>query len=303
MSTGHYVRLDGRGIITVAGKDRLAFLQGLVTNDVAACGADHAIWAALLTPQGKFLHDFFMTDHDGIFWLDCEAGRLMDLGQRLRRYKLRAEIDLNIGQNVAAYVLPDGDPALFGLPGTAGAAKTIPGGVIYVDPRLATVGLRAVGDPVKLELFFRDSGLEQGGLDQYERARIGLGLPDGSRDMSVEKATLLENGFEELGGVDFQKGCYMGQELTARMKYRGLVKKRLLPFEAEDDLFEEVDVIMADGREIAEIRSRAGRNGLALVRLDRWREAMASGKQLEADKVAVRLIPQSWMRLPEEKQD
>ena len=300
MSSGQFVRLEERGIVTVAGPDRLEFLQGLVTNDVEKAGPGRALWAALLTPQGKYLHDFFLTDHDAVFSLDCEAGRLMDLGQRLRKYKLRADIELNIGQGLAVYALLDADPALFGLDDSPGAAAGFAGGTVYVDPRLADIGLRAVGNPEALEAAFAEMGLQAGGRLAYDDRRISLGLPDGSHDMTVEKATLLENGFSELQGVDWQKGCYMGQELTARMRYRGLVKKRLMPFRFDGALPEDTDRIEAGGREIGEIRTRSANRGLALVRLDRWRDAVTKGLALAVGTVPVIVEQPDWMQLPPE---
>ena len=227
----------------------------------------------------------------------------MDLGQRLRKYKLRADVTLDIGRDLAVYVLLDADPALFGLSGEVGTTTAWAGGQVMIDPRHAGIGLRAVGRPEELEAGFAGLGLLPGDPADYEQRRMRLGLPDGSRDMAVEKATLLENGFAELHGVDWQKGCYMGQELTARMKYRGLVKKRLMPFRFDGTLPEGADRIDADGREIAEILSVSGAIGLGLVRLERWRDALLRGSELLIGSVPVTIDQPDWMQLPGEKTD
>ena len=303
MSQGGYILLEDRGVITLTGKDRIEFLQGLVSADISKLSDDHGLWSALLTAQGKFLHEFFLAAKSETIWLDCESDRLMDLGQRLRRYKLRSEIDLGIGQDLGAFALPDVDPALFRLSGDRGAARGFAGGVVFVDPRLPEMGLRAIGPRTEMVAEFENLGLTTGLHEDYDRRRIHLGLPDGSKDMIVEKATLLENGFDELEGVDWNKGCYMGQELTARMRYRGLVKKRLLPFHFSSAQPLQGDQIQANGKEVAEIRSQMQGEGLALVRLDRWRAALEDAVPLMIGDVEVTIDVPNWMTLPEPKSD
>lgn len=290
MAERHYVILEDRGLVTVGGPDRAAFLQGIVSNDVTRVAPDHAIWAALLTPQGKYLHDFFIAEIGAQFYLDCEAGRLMDLGRRLSRYKLRARVDLGIGQDFLVAALPGADArAAMGLPEELGAARGIAGGVVFVDPRLAAVGARAVLPRKSAETVLRDHGFVPVERDAYDRLRLSLGLSDGSRDLVVEKSILLESNFEELHGVDWKKGCYMGQELTARTKYRGLVKKRLMPVEIEGEAPPPGTPIMLGEKEVGEMRSSLDGRGLALLRLEPM-EQVARGKgELRAG--GARIVP------------
>jgi len=140
MTEAGYVLLDARGLVTVGGADAAEFLQGLISNDIRQVSAERAMWAALLTPQGKYLHDFFVTLIDGVYHLDCEKLRLMDLGQRLSRYKLRAKIDLGIADGHVVAALPgEGALTMLGLPAEPGTAREVEGGIVYFDPRLAAV--------------------------------------------------------------------------------------------------------------------------------------------------------------------
>jgi folate-binding protein YgfZ len=264
-----YTLLQDRGIVTVGGADRVEFLQGLVSNDIARVGVELAVWAAYLTPQGKYLHDFFVVELDGAFGLDCEAARLMDLGQRLHRHKLRAKIDLGIGDSWAVAAL-FGDDALsaLDLPAEPGAARALAGGVVYVDPRLAAAGARAVLPKDRAESVLRDLGFAAADPAAYDGMRLELGLSDGSRDMIVEKSVLLEGNFDELHGVDWQKGCYMGQELTARTKYRGLLKRRLVPVRLDGPAPEPGTPVLSDGRDVGEMRSSRDGRGLAILRIE-----------------------------------
>ena len=185
---------------------------------------------------------------------------------------------------VAAVFGPDAGAAL-GLEARAGVTAPFAGGVAFVDPRLADAGARAILPRSGAASAF--AGLPAATAADYDRRRLDLGLPDGSRDMKVEKATLLENGFEELNGVDFEKGCYLGQEVTARTKYRGLVKKRLMPVAIDGPTPAAGTPVRAGGREVGEMRSAADGRGLALIRLD----ALGEGAPPELAAGEARLLP------------
>ena len=275
--------LGDRAVLEIAGEDRRAFLQGLVSNDVEKVAPDRAIYAALLTAQGKYLHDFFIAEIGDAFLIDAEAARLADLKRRLGLYRLRAKVTL--GENGDRYIVAAafGSDALnlLDLPAEPGAAVPFAGGIAYVDPRLPELGARlllrrgAGLAPLQSAGFRIDDGTE------YDRLRLSLGIPDGSRDLAVEKAILLESGFEELNGIDWQKGCYIGQELTARTKYRALIKKRLMPVVIDGPLPAPGTLVMLGDQEAGEMRSGRDGLGLALLRLEAVAEASA-GKPLTA---------------------
>lgn len=290
-----YVELSERGVLAVSGPDARTFLQGLVSNDVQRVSPTRAVYAALLTAQGRYLHDFFVAEVAGVLCLDCEAARRDDLLRRLKIYKLRSKVTLeDATQRFAVAAMPGADaPSALGLASEPGAAKETAGGAVYTDPRLAAIGARAILPRESISLTLSSAGFSPGTLSDYETLRLKLGLPDGSRDLVVEKSLLLENGFDELNGVDWKKGCYVGQELTARTKYRGLVKKRLLPVRIEGPPPAPGTEIKAGGDEAGEMRSGNGGLGLALLRLGQI------DKELTAGSAKVKPAKPDWLRLPE----
>jgi len=262
------IDLPDRGLLMVGGADRTGFLQGLVTNDVERVAPDRAVYAALLTAQGRFLHDFLIAALGEGLLLDAEAARLDDLRRRLTIYRLRAKVTIASMLDLAVVALiGETAAAALGLPPEAGAARPLAGGVVLVDPRHHALGARAIlprGDLGALDAL----GFAPGDPADYERLRLRLGVPDGSRDMEVERALILEHGFEGLNGVDWRKGCYVGQEVTARMHYRTLVKKRLLPVTVQGPLPAAGTAVTRAGQEIGEIRSGFDGAALALLRAD-----------------------------------
>jgi folate-binding protein YgfZ len=250
-------------VLRVTGADRVTFLNGLVSNDVAEAAPGRAVWAALLTPQGKWFSDFFISaDADALF-LDVEAAHAEAVTQKLTRFRLRANVDIAPSE-LSVFVAWGG-----------GAAGLTP------DPRLPEAGYRILAENFATNAAF----------EAWDEHRLALGLPDGSRDLEQGQTILLEAGFDELNGISWTKGCYMGQELTARTRYRGLIKKRLLPVQATTPLGPPGMPVMQDGREVGTLRSVLGNQGLALLRLD------ALEKKLEADGVALEVRVPDWARL------
>ncbi len=291
-----------RSILTVAGEDRQAFLQGLVSNDVRRAGPDQAIYAAFLTPQGKFLHDLFIAEIDGRLAIDCEAARRADLLKRLTMFKLRSKVAIADADADWTSAVLFGAAALdrLGLAGRpAGAATAFAGGIAFVDPRLAALGARAILPRASAAASLGAAGFAPGSAEAYDRLRLSQGVADGSRDLLPEKAILLENGFDELNGVDWQKGCYLGQELTARTKYRGLVRKRLLPVAIDGGAPAFGTPLMLGDQEAGEMRSAAadGSQGLAMIRIEHLARARTEGLQAGGARLTPRLP--DWVKLPE----
>lgn len=263
--------LPDRAVIAVAGADAVPFLQGLVSNDVALATRG-PVWAALLTPQGKWLADFFIIGDGERLLLDGERAQAAFLAQHLSRYRLRAKVTIaeESGWDV---VVAWESPAPEGLGGR--------------DPRLAEAGWRVLCP----------AGSVAGDTDAaaYDRHRLRLGLPDGSRDLESGRTVLLEAGFDELHGVSWTKGCYMGQELTARTRYRGLVKRRLVPVAVDGPLPEPGTPVLRDGGDVGTIRSGRDGRALAILRL----EAIRAGDPLACGSATLRPEIPHWMVLPE----
>lgn len=259
-------RLEDRAIIALSGPDARPFLQGLITNDVDALAPDRPVYAALLTPQGKILFDFIVSDDGaGTLLIDCWAPARDALAKRLSLYRLRAKVEITPRDDLAAYASWDGSA----LPGSP-----------FVDPRLAALGMRSVAP----------SG---GSSGDYLAHRLSLGLPEGP-DFGSDKTFALDAGLDELHGVAFDKGCYVGQELTARMKHRGTARKRILPIESANNsaLTAGAD-IRAGGHGIGEIVSVYDNRGFALVRLDRLEDAGAS--PIDAAGVLMHIKKPGWL--------
>ena len=281
-----FALLSHRSVIALTGQDRVEFLQGLISNDTTKVSAGQAIWAALLTPQGRFLNDMFVSDGGSdTLLIETERDRAAALAKKLTMYTLRSKVkveDRSGSMEVAVVFGDNADKAL-------GIEKC----VSYVDPRLPALGVRVLAPTGEVAAILGSHGFAPAMPADYDALRLPLGVPDGSRDLPVEKALLLESGFDELNGVDWKKGCYMGQELTARTKYRGLVKKRLFPVRLDGPLPAPGTLIERDGQEVGEIRSGLGDRALAMLRLDGMK-----GDGLTAG--GTRILPEvpAWMRLP-----
>ena len=293
MPQSRFVVLEDRGVLAIAGPDRVSFLQGLVSNDTTRVSDQRAVYAALLTPQGKYLHDFIMVESGEAILLDAEAARLGDLKRRLSIYRLRAKVTIEERTDLAVAAVFDG--AAFGLSSEAGAAHALGRGVAFIDPRLASLGARAILPREEIRPVLTSTGAVETDFAEYDRLRLSLGIPDGSRDLVLDKSILLESGFDELNGIDWDKGCYIGQELTARTKYRGLIKKRLFPVQIDGPAPEPGAIISIDGHEAGEMRSSRDGLGLALLRL----ETMSAADKLQSGPSSIAPMKPDWMRLPE----
>jgi hypothetical protein len=257
--------LRDRGIVEVAGPDAANFLQGLITNDVARAKDGHAVYAALLTPQGKIIYDFLVAPAPNGFYLDCVRAHAADLAARLTKYRLRAKVTI-ADRSSEFVVLSLAAP-------TANAVHAA-----FQDPRLAQLGFRAVVPA---------SSVVSGGDDQdYQTRRLALGIPDSAIDIPPETLFPLDCNFEELHGVDFDKGCYVGQELTARMKHRATARRRMLPVEADVALPPTGTPLKVGPTDIGELRGAIAKRGMALVRLDR----LGSATEAAADNIIVRIL-------------
>jgi folate-binding protein YgfZ len=293
MAEARYTLLTERGVLAVSGPDRRAFLQGLVSNDVGKVSADQARYAALLTAQGRYLHDFMMVEQDETLLLEGERARLADLRRRLSVYRLRAKVALDERADLAvAAAFGSGALARLQLRPEPGVVRRFGEGVAFVDPRLAALGARLLLPRATAGATLELAGFTPAEFEAYDLLRLELGVADGSRDLVPEKTLLLEAGFDELNGVDWNKGCYIGQELTARTKYRGLIKRRLLPVAVIGPSPAPGTPIYADGLEVGEMRSGRDGHGLALLRLDQLREP----RRLTAGNALIVPSRPAWMR-------
>ncbi|TDP48717.1 YgfZ/GcvT domain-containing protein [Zavarzinia compransoris] len=292
-------RLPGRALLALGGADTIPFLQGLITNDATRLSPSQGLFAALLTPQGKFLHELIIAPapappgHGDGLLVDTEAERCADLQRRLTLYRLRAKVTIAApADGTVVAVFGPGSAAAFGLDAVAGAARELAGGAVaLVDPRLADLGVRLLGPAAAVDAALAAAGLSlSAAAEAYDRHRLDLAVPDGSRDIAVDRGFLLENNYEELNGVSFTKGCYVGQELTARTKHRATIKKRLykVEFDPAAEPPEPDTPILLGGHEAGAMRSSRAGVGLALMRLEYLKENEADDHVFTAGSLVVR---------------
>ena len=296
----NYCLLPGRGVLRLSGADARTFLQALITRDLDKLSPGNAVYGALLTPQGKYLFDFFIVEQRDNLLLEAENARLGDLAKRLNMYRLRADVQVAVLSDWEVYAAfgPSTDTALGLADGAAGAdagaAAGFANGIAYQDPRLADAGARIIAPAGQGADALADAGFKAGEAAVYDYFRLGLALPDSDADLVVDKSLMLESNFEELHGVDFDKGCFVGQELTARTKYRALVRKRLLPVQIDGPLPDPGTPLMVGEREVASMRSGQNDRGLALVRLDRLAAAGGLAQSLTAGEAQISVQMPDW---------
>ncbi|MGA7325715.1 MAG: folate-binding protein [Rhodomicrobium sp.] len=271
--------LSDRSVIEVAGEDRASFLQGLITNEAEGLAEGAACFAALLSPQGKILFDFLVFNTGEAFLLDCVRTAAPDLMKRLGFYKLRAKVTLSDVSGRWRIAAAWGDEA--------GRLTSASASMSYRDPRLADLGFRAFLTESEAEGF-------PAGIARYHQMRIELAVPEGGKDYAYGDTFPHDACLDLLHGVNFKKGCYVGQEVVSRMEHRGTARTRVLAVSGEQSLPEGGADILADGFPVGRLGSVAGNRGIALGRLDRVRDALNSGQSLIAGGVPVTVSVPVW---------
>jgi len=245
--------LPSRALVAVSGPDWRGFLQGLLTQDVESLAPGETRFAALLTPQGKLLFDLFLTGTDEGGLIDVAAARREALVQRLTIYRLRAKVEIKAVETPVTAVWP-----------AAGPSSEWP-----IDPRLEALGARGYGAPAPAEAIAVDEA-------DYHRHRLALGVPDPDADCPPDTTYPIEANFDLLNGIDFQKGCFVGQETTSRMKRRGMIKNRMLPIAFAGAPPPFGSEVLAGERRAGEVLSGQDGRAMALLRLDRIEDAALS---------------------------
>ena len=280
--------LPDRGVVKVAGEDVSRFLNGLLTADVTKVAPGAPRYAALLTPQGKIIVDCIVVEtpakDGGGFFLDCPRARASALVDRLNFYKLRAKL------------LIEDISEILGVMAAWGGSGTTAVGLCYPDPRLAALGTRIMLQPPLAEQAARELSAELVDAGEYEAHRIALGVPRGEIDFTYGDAFPHEADLDQLAGVDFDKGCYVGQEVVSRIEHRARARTRVIPVAYEGRAPDPGVAVMAGEKVVGTMGSAAAGRALASLRIDRVEEALAGGARLSAAGVPIRLAKPSWAR-------
>ncbi len=259
MKKNLYIKLDNRALIYVSGPDALSFLQGLITNDIKKISNTRVIYALMLTPQGKFLYDFFIYEYGGNLLLDCNAAKLNEIITKLGQYKLRAKVKIEDFTN---------EYAVFAL--DQPLANTTQLAMLFNDPRATALPFRFIARKIDAEAQLKEHGFSQADFEYYENLRINLCIPS---DLELADSFPLEYEMDKYNAIDYQKGCYVGQEVTARTHYRGTLRKKPYLVKATIDLSGYVgQEITAGQRKIGILRSASTNKGIALLHEEQLQE-------------------------------
>ncbi|HET7847746.1 MAG TPA: folate-binding protein [Pseudolabrys sp.] len=280
--------LPDRGVVKVVGDDARRFLNGLTTSDIGKVTPAAPRFGALLTPQGKIIVDFIVAEAEaadgGGFFIDCPRALAPTLVEKLNFYKLRSKVLIeDLSEVLGVMAVWDG-------------ATTSEYGLSYADPRLAALGVRVMLPPHLAKEAADDLGAALVDADAYEAHRIALGIPRGGLDFNYGDTFPHEADMDQLAGVDFEKGCYVGQEVVSRVEHRNSARSRVIPVTYEEAAPMAGLAVMAGEKQVGTFGSAAGGHGLALLRLDRVGDALAQDAPLEAGGIRIHPVKPGWAR-------
>jgi tRNA-modifying protein YgfZ len=291
--------LPDRGVVKVAGDGARSFLHGLVTTDVINLKPGEARYCALLTPQGKIIADFLAAEapakDGGGFFLDVPRARIVTLIEKLNLYKLRAKVVVEDLSEILC-VMAVWDDAVPPSPAARTPDANDAIGLRFADPRLAALGLRVMLPPHLTAGAATGLGATLVDAGDYEAHRIALGIPSGGIDFAYGDAFPHEADMDQLAGIDFAKGCYVGQEVVSRMEHRGTARSRAVPLCFDGAPPQPGAAVVAGERQLGHMGSAAAGRAIALLRLDRVADALAHGEALTTGATPVRLVKPDWAR-------
>ena len=277
-----YAKLKDRSIVQISGGDANTLIENLITNSLAHLSTQTAIHSGLLSAQGKILFDFFVTRSGDDLMIDIAQASAANFIQRLTLYRLRADVTFkDMSKELAVVAAWGADTQRF------------PGGVIaFQDPRAAELGYRLILPSKRLaELPGQDVG-----EDAYHGHRITVGVPEAGRDFTIGETFPHEALYDQLYGVDFAKGCFVGQEVVSRMQHRGTARKRIVPVRGDKQLVAGAEITAGEAS-IGAVGSVADCRGLALMRLDRAHEAQANGIPVQSGDATLIIECPTWLKL------
>ena len=245
MTTSNYFNLADSKFLSISGEDRGNFLQNLITNDIHKCDSTNSIYSCLLTPQGKFIADFFIIDHKNTYLIETHKKFAEDLIYKLKIYKLRAKVEINIVNDLLSLSIIKNNDLL----------QSETDVLLFKDPRNEILGNKVFVAKNKFKEIEKKYNLFEDNFEKYRELLIKNLIPFSSEDLIQDKSLLLENNFDKINAIDWEKGCYVGQEITARMRYRALIKKSLMQIKIESGFVKAGDNISMDKKSIGQVTS------------------------------------------------
>ena len=283
MTTSKYTVLNDTRFVSIKGEDKKDFLQGIITNDINKCD-EKAIYSCLLTPQGKFLSDFFVIPLKYSFLIEINQIFISDFITKLKLYKLRSKVEIEQVNGLTSFVIIK--PSMY----KKGSIISSNPYIEYIDPRGMNIGHKII---IKNELaknFILSNNLQLTNIKDFQKILLENLIPDSTQDLIVNKSLLLENNFDEINALDWEKGCYVGQELTARMKYRSLLKKSLRLVKIDSGKVRPNDNIFLDDKKIGLITSIIEDKGLAMIKIEDANNAIKNKNYLSTTEGQIIII-------------
>ena len=279
-----YCKLNNRSLISFVGKDVISFLQGIITNDINKAKNDRAIYASLLSPQGKILKDFFLFKVGLKIYLDTASESLKILEEKLNIYKINQKVKF-FKENLTSYYTFYGKSInkVFNLLQKEGFFKIINNIIVFNDPRKLSLGCRIIctnkNDNKKIEKIIKDKKINKN-FDEYEKLRIINCIPDIEKDNLYNNAFLLQNNFDKINTICWKKGCFIGQEVTSRMKYKAQIKKKLYTINSSKGFFKKKGEFKINNEIIGTIYSFYKNWALGLIEIEKTKKFKKKGNCL-----------------------
>ena len=280
MATNNYVELFDSKFIGISGEDRKDFLQGLITNDINKCKSKNPIYSCLLTPQGKFIADFFIMEFENNFLLEINEKFNENFINRLNIYKLRSKISITQNNDYISLIIFEKNQSL----------EFSENVISFDDPRNKNLGLKIYIKKSEYNAFINDYNLEKISFDYYKDLLINNLTPYGPDDLIINNSLLLENNFDKLNAIDWEKGCYVGQEITARMKYRALLKKKIHALKIIEGETKPGNKIFVENKLIGKIISNTKNLALAMLNIEEVNKISINNKTLKSENTKLEII-------------
>ena len=280
MTTSNYVNLIDSQFISISGDDRKDFLQGLITNDINKCNSDTPIYSCFLSPQGKFIADFFVADREKNYLIEIHKKFMSGFLDKLKIYKLRSKITINENEDFESLVILENNNLL----------QSNNDIINFIDPRNNKLGRKVYIKLDRINDFKKKFNLQEVKFESYRELLINNLIPFSPDDLIINKSLILENNFEKINAIDWDKGCYVGQEITARMKYRALLKKSIRAVEIISGNVNPGNKILNNLNAIGEIISCFNNLAIAMLKIDDANEAFKNKKILRTKFSSLKII-------------